>query len=391
MSGTRSRIVLLLALGLVVRLLITATSIGTNDVIFKMMWMKLVGQHGVSGSYAIMWEVNHPPLALLLFGALGRLGALTGIEGTDLLRVVQSLSDVLTAVVLLQISRLTARAPAAWMLFFFSPAAIGISAFHCNTDSTLVALIVSATYLAMRERPLLAGTVIALAAGVKIVAFLAIPLLFLALPSRSARVRFTLAAALTTAAVFLPFLALAGKVMLRNVFGYAGFAGKWGIPAILLTVERMIGHNRDTILFDAAQAYVTYGKYLVVAGVIAVASRYLLIDRRSAIVLPGSIALTYVLVLVFAPGYGVQYLLWPFALLPFMPIGQKLVMTTWFAITAYVVTTYTIWAEDFPWWYADSIKQTPGKWLLVPLGIIVWITLGIAATAALRPRRGESA
>jgi hypothetical protein len=381
----RNRLVALIGAGIAIRLLIVATSIGTNDTVFMILWIRLVGEHGIAGAYSHMWALNHPPLTLLLLSFLSRAGAILSVEPTDLLRVVQVGADVVTAGLLAQISAITGRVRAAWAFFFFSPAAIAISAFHCNTDAMLVTFIVAGVYLTLRQRPWLAGVLLGLGFGIKIVALFAVPFLFIAHRSPSARMKFATAFSAATAVIFLPVLVGSGGVMVRNVFGYSGFSGKWGPTAILLMVEELLAEPRTTPLFSLALVYANHGKYLVGVGVLLLVWWFREPLRRSAATaLPGVIALAYLVVLVLAPGYGVQYLVWPLALFPFVRAPRQLLIAGWIAIAAYVVITYTVWSEGFPWWYGDSIKATAGKPALVPIGIAVWALLLAVVIASLR-------
>jgi len=369
----------LMAAGIIVRLVLTMTSLGTNDVVFMMMWADLADRFGIAHAYAHHKDLNHPPLALLLFQLMHRFARATGIEYTDFFRVVQSAADVVTAAALTAIGRtrdIDGRRLA--LLFFLSPAAIAISAFHCNTDSLMVALIACATLCALRERSSAAGVVLALATGIKIVPLFVAPFFFVALPRRA---RFAIAYAITVAAIFVPARIAGGSIVWSNIFGYSGFAGKWGFTALLLRLRDLAAPALADLLFRGALWYANYGRFVLLA---TLAIFFVWFARRvhNTTTLLAAIPAVYLIVLFLAPGYGVQYLIWPLPLLP-LALSRRWAIALSATFSAYVCFTYTIWSRGFPWWYADSIAPSPLKPWIVLLGIPVWLFAGVAAVRAL--------
>src|SRR5687767_7340225 len=78
-------------IGLVVRIVIVATTIGSNDVVFWMLWSNLIEKHGVLGAYAMHEQISRPPLHIALFPPLTLallrgmiwVARKTGLEVTD--------------------------------------------------------------------------------------------------------------------------------------------------------------------------------------------------------------------------------------------------------------------------------------------------------------------
>jgi len=373
--------------GLALRVTLVATSIGTNDVVWKILWARLVRESGIAHAYALRWELNHPPLSLLIFHWTDLTAAWIGMHYTDLLRLIQVAADMLTTAMLVAIARIRPVSPDPAILFLLAPAAIAISGFHCNTDSTMVAFFMVAVFLLLRDRGFAAGIAFVAAVGIKIIPLFLFPFVFLLRPRL--RVRFTAAVAAGLAAMFVPVVAIGGTAVLRNVFGYSGFAGKWGFPALLLTVESWVARPRTTMLFRSALWYANNGKYFIAAAVLGLAW---FAWRRGADLL-ASVSTVLLVVLTLAPGFGIQYLLWPLPLLPWA-LGRKMLLVTWSTISGYVLMTYTIWSRGFPWWYADSIAPSPGKPLVTSVGLIVWLVIGAAAVAAsvrlLRKKNGPA-
>ncbi len=382
--ATKRSLTIAIFVGLVARLALVATSIGTNDVPFMLLWAKYARESGIAQAYARQWELNHPPLSLLIIHWTDLLAQRIGIEFTDLLRLLQVAADLVTTAALAGIARIRNVTPDPALLFIICPAAIAISGFHCNTDPTMVALLVVSILLLLRGNGIVAGLVFAAAVGIKIIPLFVLP--FVLLIRRELRIRFAVACAAGLAAIFVPVVIVGGTAVLRNVFGYSGFAGKWGLPALLLTIESWIAKPRTTALFQVALWYAQNGRYLVIAAVLL----FFLAFWRRRDALLAAIPTVMLIVLTFAPGFGIQYLLWPLPLLPYA-LGRRMLATLYAAISFYVLMTYTIWSHGFPWWYADSIAPSPGKPLVISVGLIVWILIGIGAFDGVRRIVGAKA
>jgi hypothetical protein len=380
--------------GLVIRILLTATSIGTNDAIFEILLVNLVRKYGIAGAFAQEAIVNRsavkiavfPPLTLAYFKSLYSVAHAIGLEYTDVLRHAQTAADVVTALSLVRIAN---RRYEAALFFFLAPAAIFISAFHCNTDSTMIALTTVAVLLLAGERPMVfaSGLALAAATGIKIVPLFLVPFFFIFI---AARVRFVAGYAAGVAAVFLPALFFGGTTTLLSFLKYSGYAGKWGFVGLLLEIEKSLGRYGQTTLFAIATAYADFGKYLVIVALGALAL-WLWVERRTAqgidvMQLAKAISIAFLVVLFLAPGFGVQYLVWP---LPFLLFAfeRPLAYALMIAMSLYLFVTYTIWSRGFPWWYADSIAAAPHKEWVTILGIPLWIFIGYAAARGIRSLR----
>jgi hypothetical protein len=356
--------------GIAVRLWFVVTTFGTNDGTFMTLWAALAERYGIAGAYAHHPLLNHPPLALWLLRGLARMG-----DVRDRLRLMQIVADIISFGCLLRLTK--DRWPA--LVFFLSPVAIFISGFHCNTDSTMVCLILVAAVLIDRS-PLAAGVVLALATGIKIVPLLLVPLFLIAARRRWWQ---TLAGfCVTFAAIFAPVLQ--NRIALTNIFGYAGQAWWWGWPALAARLEHAL-----PLAGKLAVLHLRYGRFVVAFTVIAIAALYL---KKNGSLL-AAIALTFVAMLFVSTGAAVQYLVWP---LPFLPFLYKRweTLTVHAAMAAFMAAMYTVWSRGWPWTYADSLRLPwPHFEQLVLAGFIVWALLGCAiAIGALRMRNGvESA
>lgn len=379
----RSTIWSILLFGTVLRVAIVAGSIGTNDVYNWLQFDNLLGEVGISDAYGHHPELNHPPLMLVILHGLSRLSSLTGIQLTDLLRLLQTAADALAYFVLLFLGRelfppRLATTPA--FVLMLAPISMFISGFHANSDPLMISLVLLAVGFFVADRSFLSGIALGLACGIKILPLLVVPFFFL-LSRRADRVRFILGLASSLAGIFLPLLVTGGTGPLRQIFGYSGLTGEWGlIPTLLLLNQRFPDALTSTALFKAAVIYNDYGRSITVAGLFILYAWCLRLvgsEERERMLI-SFIGLTFLLFLALTPSYGVQYLVWPVAFLSFL-LSFRTAIALIAVLSAYVFLTYTIWSGGFPWWYADSIRYSPLKYVILLAGIPVWFCI-IAAT-----------
>lgn len=389
-------IALLVAAGIVIRLALVIFTAGTTDLVFMMVWARLALKFGVAGAYAQHELLNHPPLGLGLVAVVYRVADVIGIEYTDLLRIVQIAADAGTFALLLRLGqKLESAAPRrAALVFFLSPVAFLISGFHCNNDSTMLFFVVAAVaaWIGPPRRPFVAGVLLAAATGVKIPPLLLAPL-FTVAGTRRDGARFAGGFALASAAIFGPAVATGGVPVLRNIFLYRGAGDWWGLRSMLKYAGR-----GDATLAALAELYARIAAPLLLIVVFAVMAFVVIARRRGDLdegrLLISGVTATLSLVVVTGSGFGVQYLVWPLALLAFaIPLRAAIVVHA--VLSAFLVTVYTVWAGEFPWWFADANAVPTPDWLVV-FGWVAWgVLLGgaLAAlrTATLRPERRDSA
>lgn len=312
-----------------------------------------------------------------------RLGEAIGISGGDVLRLVQTLADTATAGFLFLIAvrvapRHSLLAPAVVLI---APASIFVSGFHGNTDPTMLMLIaLSLWLLVLGNRHALAGVALALAASIKLVPIILVPVIlaFLARKPQGSwqfgpAARFLAAFTVTFVVAFIPPVLAGSPRYLRNVFGYTPAGGGWGITGILgelsLTPEGALRHG----VIEAADLYHGLGKWLILIIIGALAMACL----RSGISiekLPAAIHLSLSIFLCLSPGFGVQYLSWliPFAIFA-LTLRQTLLLVA--SVSLYLYVTYTIWCRELTWYYANALWEAPGGWIANWLAIPLWLLL----------------
>lgn len=346
--------------GVLARLYFVAFTIGTTDAIFMTMWGHLASAYGVAGAYAHHPLLNHPPLSVFILARLYELAHASGLEFTNLIRLWQVLADISSAACLFVLGRRYAS-----LFFFLSPAAIFISGFHCNTDPTMICLILVAVVCLVKEHPVWSGIALGLATGIKILPLLIVPLFFV---HASRRWRFAMAYTIAFAAMFAPVL-LFSRAAFGNIFLYRGVGNWWGPVSMLTWLHRP----------ELVQFY-TRINALVLIGVVFAA---LFLFRRSTLL--ASIAFAYMLLVALAAGFGVQYLVWPLPFLAFA-LSKRWAITVNALISFFLFVVYTMWSGALPWNFADSQKPGVTTDSLVFLGWIVWLALIAASVWAVRSR-----
>ena len=368
--------VLLVVAALALRLGLTATTIGTSDVIYKTLWMQVAERYGLFAAYAHAPSMNDPPLAVGASVVLNRISGATGIAFADLFRLVQVAADCLSLACLLAIGRRLGLGNGPGLFYFLAPPAILISGFHHNADPSMIAFVLLAVLLLQRERYAACGVVLAIATGVKVVPLLLFPLFFFA--ARRHALRFTVGWTAAMAVLYGIPAILGGPAVLRNTFLYRSVGNWWGIASML-----HVGGRSDALHELAVKVggvYRTISPILIVAAVLAIAFIFRRGSRGPAQLLAACGAVMTA-PLVLGTGFGVQYLLWPVAFLPFL--GK--IRTIALAVSSlFLIVVYTHWSGGWPWWFADS--DAPGAtadWLVM-LGWAVWVTLVCVLVAAVR-------
>ncbi len=353
-----------LVLGAVLRAVQIATSIGTVDASNWLRHVLAVDQLGVLRAYEASRLVNHPAFGLEIAYWTWKLGGKFGMHFFDTFRIVTSLADLVTALALYVLGRRIDVERSVWLalVFFLSPASIFISAFHCNTDPILVMFVVLALLATVRQRPVLAGLLIGLATGTKIIGFVALPLLLIALRGWKARAWFLAAAGIVGAIVFVPPVVVSGWVVIRNIFGYTGWGGAWGIPLL----ARLAGTAAPMTPILLAALLALWGAEAWKGGE----------TER----VPRTSGLAFLIVLFLAPGFAVQYFHW---ILPY----PALLLRRWAAlvlhalISTFLFLVYTSWSGGWPWLWANRGTNPP--WVGM-FGLVVWAAIGVGVIASVR-------
>lgn len=392
MTNGRRFFLFAIASGTLLRIVQTATSLGSLDALMWFRWVELVERTGILRSYLYSELMNHPPLALFVARAVNAAGVACGLEFNDSFRIVQAAADIGTALLLVRIARVLGAKNeyAGATIFFLSPATIFISAFHCNSDPLMTMLLAAAVLMVLEQRPIAAGVVLALAVGIKILPLLVGPLLLFALRGVRARALFLAAAIAVSAAIFVPGFVVSGPLFFTQIFGYQGMTTGWGWSLVFGYTGKWTGHRELSRIVPAMS-------WVMVAALVALwiaelrrpSSVQSSALRRPLSPLPQVIGISYLIVLFFAPGFGVQYFFWVLPWLAFA-LPRRAALAMHGLISAFAFTVYTVWSKGWPWWFANGSSSPAAAQMTANVGLIVWVAMGAAALYALWRRYSSS-
>lgn len=380
MSPTRDlRTVFVVALALValtLKLAIAYNTIGTNDAVVFYGFAKVLSEHGLEWTYQHSRYFNHPPLiAYYLRGIY----ALTeqrwcqdiGLHFPFLLRLPGIIADFLVVGVLLRMSKTDFRIPTwAVALFALSPVSLMVSGFHGNTDPVMVLLLVCAVWMCLRNRPALAGLFFSLSCQIKIAPLLFLPVfVFFWLSQKKSRV-FLISGAVTTCLLWFEPLMNFPVLFAKNVLAYGSYWGLWGIT-YLFRLTGLPDFSRLSFfdLEPVQNTIITVLKVIIIGAALWIAWQHRHARGRAFV---ESLAYTWLVFFVFAPGVSPQYLIWlaPFILI-FSPTLYTCVLVS---SSIFLFAFYNITSGGLPWNVAlamDDSMQHWAAWSLVPWLVIV--------------------
>jgi len=378
------RTIFIIALALValtLKLAIAYNTIGTNDAVFFYGFAKVLSEHGLEWTYQHSRFFNHPPLTAyylrgIYFLTEQRWCQDLGIHFPFLLRLPGIIADFLVVFVLLQMSKTNLRIPTwTFALFALSPVSLMVSGFHGNTDPVMVLLLVCAVWMCLRNRPVLAGLFFALSCQIKIVPLLFLPAFVFFWLSQSRSRGFLISGAITTCLLWSEPLLHFPTLFAKNVLAYGSYWGMWGITYLF----RVTGWPEFSRLsfFDlepAQNIIITILKVIIVCAALWIAWQHRHARGRAFV---ESLASTWLVFFVFAPGVCPQYLIW---LAPFILVLSP-TFFTWLLVSssAFLFAFYNITSGGLPWKVAlamDESKQHWMAWSLLP-----WLTLVAGAIA----------
>ena len=243
---------------------------------------------------------NHPPFIIHFLRIVDFVSMVTGLRFETAFRLITSLVDTGSAVVLYKLlQRDELLRPWPFLLYLLAPASIIISGYHGNTDTVMIFFVLLTALLI--ERPRAAGVAFGMALSIKIVPIIFAPVLLLYL-TRNRR-WFIAAAAATFLIASVPFLFESPILIAREVLGYRGFPGRWGWTPALFSFT---GQGDVFRLITRIAAYVLLG---------VIAYYAIRMNRGTKPSLSFQLGFTAFLFLAFTPAWGTNYMPWldPFA------------------------------------------------------------------------------
>lgn len=254
---------------------------------------------------------NHPPFIAHFLRFVGGLSDLTGIPFRFWFRLITSVADIGSAVILYRLLRISERFnPVAFLLYLLAPATLIISGYHGNTDTLMIFFLLLAIYAMQTGRPAwICGIAFGMALNIKLVPIAAAPAFLFFLPGWRRRVEFVVAACLTFFVGSLPYIIEDPFVIYRQVFGYRSVAARWGITRFLAGFADAPG------FVSFFNAFVRVGNYVLLAAFAAFSIQMnRKVPKPPLYIQVGTIMFLF---MSFTLGYGHNYLAWldPFAAL----------------------------------------------------------------------------
>ena len=369
-------IIALALIAMALKLAIAYNTIGTNDAVFFYGFAKVLSEHGLEWTYQHSRYFNHPPLTACY---LRGIYALTeqrwcqdiGIHFPFLLRLPGIIADFLVVAVLLRMSKLDIRIPTwALALFALSPVSLMVSGFHGNTDPVMVLLLVCAVWMCLRNRPVLAGLFFALSCQIKIVPLLFLPAFVFFWLSQSRSRGFLISGTVTICLLWLEPLINFPVLFAKNVLAYGSYWGIWGIT-YLFRLTGLPDFSRLSFfdLEPAQNIIITILKVIIVGAALWIGWQHRHARDRAFV---ESLACTWLVFFVFAPGVCPQYLIW---LAPFILIFSPTLYTcVLISSSVFLFAFYNITSGGLPWSVAlamDDSRQHWTAWSLLPWLVIV--------------------
>jgi hypothetical protein len=179
-----------------------------------------------------------------------------------------------------------------------------ISGYHGNTDAFYGLASIWALVLLIENKFFLSGLVLAAGLNVKLSPLILVAPMVVSIHSWRDIIRW-ITGLITGLIPILIAISFAGTHFIANVLSYKATPDNWGIIFLIRLLHQWQPENfslSDTIL----NWYITYGRWLIIGLIVLLSIWNRLTPRFS---LGQSVAMTSAIFLVFASGFGIQYLL----------------------------------------------------------------------------------
>jgi hypothetical protein len=369
---------------LLLRFSISWISYGTNDITTWLDFARAIHDGGLVYAYRVLPQLNHPPLAALWAAAALSLARHSDQHFAFIFRIPAMLADAGSCLLLVLIWQRRATGIRPWIVALamaLNLDAILVSAYHGNTDSVYAFFSLLAVYLMCDlRRAFLAGVALAAAINVKLIPVVLIaPILAMC---RNRRDAVSYLGGLSLGAI--PFAAAwiaTGPAFYHNALSYTSDPNRWGIIyalRVLRNVPHM--HALGTILLDW---YHTFGRFVVLGTSILLA----ILHRRRAWDGYRLAAAAMVAMLVFAPGFAVQYTVAAAPLL--LAVSLRAGSTYGFAAGVFLFVTYMAYGVSV--WPPRSQFEGLIPHRAAAVGVSVWILLVWMLVRTVRTRVDSNA
>ncbi len=258
-----------------------------------------------------------PPFALHVTAEMNRIGDRFGLPCEGMWKMPSILADIgiISLIFLIARTRLhksvhEAVAMSRW--YAYNPISLFVSAYHGQQESFwLFGILLSWYFIASKRRMLFTVVPAALAVAYKLPALMFIPLLMNEFPTWNKKLVFGLSVGLLFVASLLPELITETRSLIRQSFLYSSTPNVWGFPRIASIWISVLSLDPEFLTVVAS----ALKRILLIAIPVSILWSYF----KKRPFLDSSFSLV-IIFLVLAPGFGIQYLIWP---LPFMILLQR--------------------------------------------------------------------
>jgi hypothetical protein len=367
-------------LGLLARALLVMVSIGSHDMLTWQSFAAQITQTSIGHLYDTNWLFNHPPLMGLFASLAYSLSQWASVPFPWLFKAPMLGADLATACLLYWSYKQRGPLLAALLfaVFCWNPVSFLISSYHGNTDSLCASLLLLAAVLMDLKLAFWAGLALAGSINVKLVPVLLILPLLACVDGKRQALRFI--AGLSLGVIpFLPYLIGHWAGFYAHALAYRSYSGVWGIGLIatkLASTRRLVGSGSQFVAL-----WTEWGTSVVLLWPVLLALLQRLGRARMS---ARQIAATTMLgFIVLTPGWGVQYLVYPAALL----FAVSLNGAVWYSLAAgaYLHVTYMSQLQVGRPYFSDSGFGESA--LAQFLGGIAWATAARVVVDLLRLRQ----
>jgi hypothetical protein len=355
-------------LGLLLRTVVVFLSDGSNDIRAWSDFASFVARGGVCACYSEVAACNHPPLSLLSSVGVRQVAFLSQVSFSIVFKGISLFAELITMVCLYRFLGSTTSTRKHLLLlaaYAFSPLPILITAFHGNTDAVVLAGLFLAVYLRFRDRPSFGSALVGFALNVKLIPILWVPMFLIqsVRRDRSFRDFLVCVVCLLVAAAPLFVTYFACPAFYERVVGYSVAYDRWGF---IYLFSELCGFQPESKLWPYMElSYRSVGRYLSVVVALLIAVKFAL---RPVSDLTGAAAAVACAFLVFTPGWGIQYMIYP---LPFLLVARPMLGAI-YAVLGGGFTVFLYFNALTSWFPLSSCHCENLRGAVGVGGIVVW-------------------
>jgi Gpi18-like mannosyltransferase len=253
-----------------------------------------------------------PPFSLHVFAVIQKIAQKTGLPFSGLWKMPAVFSDMGLGILIYVIcrqyyKRSKEKSTRLTLWYVLNPITWYVSGFHGQSEAVWIFLILLAWYFLYRYgQVVFAALCTALALAYKLPAILLFPALLLTLKKRNQQILFIVVVGVLFIGSLFPEIITSQSNVVRQVFLYSSALNIWGFTSV---ARKFLLAETAVHLIPLLAAFLK----IVLFGTLGwTYFKYLLMEKKDFFCL---CLIVITVFLVFTPGFGIQYLLWP---LPFL-------------------------------------------------------------------------